>query len=159
MNRSTKKLGQILIDKKLISETDLESALLEQKESKEFLGSLLIRLGKISPKDLVNTLSEQFDLPVVSLRNKYIDWNFVRSFSSSLILDYRCFPVSKDNWSVTFAILNPLDAWAIKRAEEETAGLRVKLVLALPQEMGDLIVRYKQELRRSMNRRTDIKAE
>ena len=67
--------------------------------------------------------------------------------------------MSKDNWSVTFAILNPLDAWAIKRAEEETAGLRVKLVLALPQEMDDLIVRYKQELRGSMNRRTDIKAE
>jgi len=58
-----------------------------------------------------------------------MDWNLAKKFSLALILDYNCFPIDKNELSITVAITNPLDVWALKKAEEETRGLKLKLVI------------------------------
>ncbi len=153
MQRSQKKLGQILIDKGLISLQQLEEALKDQARTKEFLGAVLLKKRLIKEKDLQRALSEQFNIPLVSLKDRYIDWNMVKKFRSSLILDYRCLPLEKDDWSVTVAITNPLDVWVIKQAEEETVGLRLKLVLVSSEDMNEVIARYKQYVRGDIYKR------
>ncbi len=153
MQRIQKKLGEILIEKGLISPGQLEEALKEQARTKEFLGALLLKKKFIKEKDLQAALSQQYDIPVVSLKDRYIDWNMVRKFRSSLILDYKCLPLEIDDWSVTLAITNPLDIWAIKWAEEETAGLRLKLVLVSSEDMNAAIARYQQYVRSDIQKR------
>jgi len=153
MQRSQKKLGEILVEKGLISLQQLEEALEQQARTKEFLGVILIKKGLIKEKELQAALSEQFDIPVVSLKDKYIDWNMVKVFHSSLILDYKCFPLERDDWSVTVAITNPLDIWVIKRAEEETTGLKLKLVLVSTADMNEAIARYQQYIRGDIQKR------
>jgi len=142
--RSQKKLGEIFVDKGLISSEQLDAAIEEQKKTKEFLGTVLARKSQLKEQDLLAVLAAQFDIRVVSLKNRYIDWGLVKNFSASLILDYRCFPVSKDKFSVTIAITNPLDVWALKRAEEEAGGLKLELVLVSEGDMDGVIRRYKQ---------------
>ena len=66
-----KLLGKILVDKGLITDESLKEALLEQGETKEFLGEILIKKKFIKEVDLLGALSEQFNLPVVSLNDKY----------------------------------------------------------------------------------------
>ena len=107
MIRSQKKLGEILINKGLINQERLKAGLEEQSRTKEFLGTILVKKNLIKERDLLATLSEQFNIPLISLKNKYLDWNFVKNFSASLILNHRCFPVKKDEFSVTIAIVNP----------------------------------------------------
>jgi len=144
MAKSQKRLGELLIEKGRITQQQLSNALAEQSRTKEFLGAILLKNKQITEKDLLEALSEQFDIPVVSLKNKYIDWNLVKIFSPSLILDYRCFPVDKDSRSVTFAIANPLDVWVLKKAEEEARGLALKLVLASRGDIDEAVQRYRQ---------------
>ncbi|MDD4938741.1 MAG: hypothetical protein PHE18_07150 [Candidatus Omnitrophica bacterium] len=151
MERAQKQLGQILIERKLISPQRLEEAVSEQKRTKEFLGAVLLRLGFIKEKELMAALSEQFNIPVTGLKNKYIDWSFVKTFSPSLILDHKCFPVEKDNTSITVAITDPLDAWALKKAEEESRGMKLKLVLVSADDMQDAIQRYKEYVHRNIS--------
>lgn len=151
MERAQKQLGQILIEKKLISPQRLEEAVSEQKRTKEFLGAVLLRLGFIKEKELMAALSEQFNIPVTGLKNKYIDWSFVKTFSPSLILDHKCFPVEKDNTSITVAITDPLDAWALKKAEEESRGMKLRLVLVSADDMQDAIQRYKEYVHRNIS--------
>jgi type IV pilus assembly protein PilB len=147
MDRRQEQLGEILIRKGLINANALKDALDEQQRTKEFLGSILVRKNKINEKDLLGALSEQFNIPFLSLKFKYIDWNFVGKFSSSLVLDYKCLPLEREDSAVTVAITNPLDVWAIKKTEEETRGLRLKLVLVSEGDMEEAIKRYKQYLR------------
>ena len=45
---ATRRLGEILLTRKLITPQALEHALLEQKKTGELLGRVLIRLGYIS---------------------------------------------------------------------------------------------------------------
>jgi hypothetical protein len=146
--RNQKKLGEILMEKKLLSAAQLDIALAEQARTKEFLGAILIRTHQIEERDLLVTLSEQFNMPVVDLKNKYIDWEVVKRFSPTLVLDLKCFPIEEnENGVVMIAISNPLDAWLLAQAEDQARGAPVKFVLTAASDIEDAIVRYKQYLR------------
>lgn len=149
MIRSQKKLGEILINKGLITGEQLTEALDEQRKTNEFLGKIFLKKNQLKEKDLLEAISGQFNIPYVSLKYKYIDWQLVKQFGLSLILDYKCFPIAKDEWSVTVAITNPLDVWAIKKAEEGARGLKLKLVLVSEGDMKEAIERYQQYIRSS----------
>jgi len=151
MFRIKKKLGEILIEKGLITPEQLKNALEEQARTKEFLGKILLDRNQIKEPDLLTALSEQFNIPIISLKYRYIDWEFAKSFGASLVLDYKCFPLEKDEWSVTFAITNPLDAWALKKIEEEARGLKIKLVLVSGRDILEAIQRYRQYLQRDVS--------
>lgn len=147
MDRRGERLGEILVRRGLINNKQLKDTLKEQQRTKEFLGLILIRRDRIKEKDLLEVLSEQFNIPFISIKYKYIDWDFVRKFSPSLILDYKCFPVRKDDWSMTIAITNPLDVWVLKKAEEETRPFKLKLILVSEEDMKGAIRRYKEYMR------------
>lgn len=150
MLRIKKKLSEILIERGLITPEQLKDALDEQARTKEFLGKILLDRNQLKESDLLTALSEQFNIPIITLKYRYIDWGLAKSFSASLILDYKCFPLEKDEWSVTFAITNPLDAWALKKIEEEARGLKVKLVLVSQRDMIEVVQRYQQYLSRNI---------
>ena len=151
MDRKQKRLGEILVDKGLISQENLKAALEEQQRTKEFLGAILLKNGYIKEIDLLKALSEQFNIPLVSLKDKYIDWSLIKQFSPSLLLDHGCVPIKKDDWSVTIGINNPLDIWALKRCEEGAVGLRLRLVLLSKEDIDEAIRRYKEYIRGSIN--------
>jgi len=140
------------VEKGLITEKQLIEALKEQQRTNEFLGSILIRRKLIKERDLFKMLSEQYNMPLVSLKNRYIDWDLVKGFSSALILDHKCFPLQKDEWSVTFAITNPLDVWALKRIEEESQGRGARLVLTTNDDIAAVIRRYQAYRKANIDR-------
>ena len=138
------KLGDILIKKGWITQARLEEALAKQKLSKEFLGTVLLKEGFITEEQLVMALSQQFKIPYASLKNFYVDWDLVMRFSPSLVLDHKCFPLREDETSVTFAITNPLDAWALGEVELEAKGHTVKLILVTESERKEILNRFRQ---------------
>ncbi len=146
MLRDDRKLGQILKEKGYLTEAQLNAALSEQARTNEFIGATLVRLGTISEQDLTRALSEQFQIPAISLENKPLPLELLRRFSSTLILDARCLPLKEDEWSLQVAVINPLDIWAIKRAEDEARGKKVKLILVTLSDMNEAITRYKKYL-------------
>jgi type IV pilus assembly protein PilB len=152
MDRIQKLLGEIFVEKGIINSEQLKVALEEQRTSKEFLGTILIRKNQIKEEDLLQALSEQFNVPFVRIKDKYIDWDLVKKFSSSLILDYKCFPVEKDDLTVTIAITNPLDMWALQKCEEESRPSRLKLVLATQSDIQEAIERYQQYMRGNISK-------
>jgi type IV pilus assembly protein PilB len=58
-----KRLGEILVDAKKLREEDLHKALTEQRKYGEKLGSVLIRMGLLSEKEIMETVSKQLGLP------------------------------------------------------------------------------------------------
>jgi hypothetical protein len=146
MSRDDRKLGQILKEKGYITEAQLNAALSEQARTGEFIGLTLVRLGTTSEQDLTRALSEQFQIPAISLENKPLPLELLRKFSPTLILDAHCLPLKEDEWSVQVAITNPLDMWVIKQAEDEARGKKVRLILVTLSEMNEAIIRYNKYL-------------
>lgn len=153
MLNNQKRLGEIIVEKGLITDEQLRLALEEQRKTKEFLGRTLCKLKLIKDADLLAALSERFSIPTLSLKNRYIDWKFVKGFSPTLVVDHRCFPVERKGFALTFAITNPLDAWAQEKAKEEALGLKASFVLVLESEMDEIIKRYRDFLRADITKR------
>ena len=62
------RIGDLLIENKTISETQLNAALEEQKKTRRKLGRTLIDLGFIEEIQLLTLLSQQLDIPYLDLR-------------------------------------------------------------------------------------------
>ncbi|MES2033602.1 MAG: type II/IV secretion system protein [Pseudomonadota bacterium] len=60
----TRRLGEILLDRGLISEHDLVAALMLQEQTGELLGLLLVRMGALAEVDLLPVVAAQLDLPI-----------------------------------------------------------------------------------------------
>ncbi|WP_010300812.1 GspE/PulE family protein [Candidatus Odyssella thessalonicensis] len=60
-------LGELLIEKRLIQQDHLDTALREQRRSRRFLGEILLTLGFIKSEDLYPVLAAQMEIPFIDL--------------------------------------------------------------------------------------------
>ena len=60
-----KKIGDLLLEKKIITKTQLNKAILEQQKTGERLGQVLCRLNLISSHELLQLLSKQYHLELI----------------------------------------------------------------------------------------------
>lgn len=146
MEKNGKKIGEILIEKGFITEAQLNDALLDQKVTDKFIGMILKEKGVITDKELMSALAEQFNLPLVDVKTYPADSGLAGKFSTSLIVDHKVFPLKEEEEVITVAIVNPLNAVAINKIEEEAYPLHVKLVLALEEDLNRLIQEYRQQI-------------
>ena len=144
--QQTRRLGELLAARRLLTRAQLEQSLKRQLATKEFLGTILIQMKLISPEALLEALSDQFRMPHQSLSAQDVDWDTVLRFPASALADGRCLPIRADDESVTVALANPLDAWTLSGIEK-LAGLRiVKPVLVLERELQEVMRIYRQRL-------------
>jgi MSHA biogenesis protein MshE len=61
------RIGDILLDRKLITEEQLQLVLQRQKSSGDRLGTCLLQMGLIGEEIIAQTLSEQYKIPYVNL--------------------------------------------------------------------------------------------
>jgi adsorption protein B len=61
-----KKIGDLLLEKKRITQEDLDRAILEQQQTGARLGQVLCQLNLISPRELLQVLSKQYDLELIT---------------------------------------------------------------------------------------------
>ena len=145
-----RKLGEVLVDRGLITPWQLEQALLEQRTTKEFLGAILLRLKLLSPQTLLAALAEQFHMPAETLSADRVDWRVAKQFPRSVLSTGKCFPIRADAESVTVAIANPLDAEALSDIGKVAGFRRVNVVLVLEAELRAVLQRYQQEALRAL---------
>ena len=143
---------QRFLEKGFISEAQLADALSEQKLNNIFLGEILTRKGALSKEHFLEALSLQFDIPMVNLKQQNIDPELAGKFSSSLVVDHKCFPLFKQQDSITVAIVNPLDAVGLSKIEEEAQGSKVNLVLASEEDLEELLKKYRQQISQNIQR-------
>lgn len=152
MNKSVKRIGEILIGKGRITEAQVLDALNDQKLSGKFLGKIMVEKGLLSEEELTEALGAQFDLPLVDISLEHVNMELVRKFSSALVIDHKCVPLSEDESSVTVAIINPLDAVALAKLEEEANPRVLKLVLACEKDVDLVVEQYRKYINENIQR-------
>lgn len=141
-----KRLGELLVEKGMISPQQLEVALERQRSTREFLGVILVSKGWVSEEDLLRVLAEQFDMPFTRLAEQEVDWSFAMRFSKPIVLEHHCFPLRMDGREVTVAVGNPLDVWAISELERQAGFRKVRLVLMSTQDILKAIGELRQRM-------------
>lgn len=150
MLKPAKRIGEILVARGFITEGQLADGLLEQKINNVFLGEILIKRGWLTERRLLEALSEQFGIPLVNIKDQRVDGELAHAFASSLVVDKKCFPLSKGDSSITIAIVNPLNAQAMSEAEEAARPLEVNFVLVSEEDFQGLLNKYRMQISRNI---------
>jgi len=109
-----KRLGEVLLAAKTITEEQLQQALVLQKESKERLGTVLISSGMISEEDLINALQKQLGIEFIDLSKVSLPTHLAQLVPKSLAQQYQVVPVKTVNDELYLAMADPMNFFAIE---------------------------------------------
>ncbi len=150
-----RKLGEILLAKKIITDAQLNQALAEQRLSKDFLGRLLVKHGWITEQTLLRVLSEQSGIPLVSLKEHYIDWSMTCKYTALVASERKFIPIKEEDEYVTIAIYNPLDVALVAKIDAYVKPKKIKLVLASQDEVEDFVGQCERRAKSSLKNLID----
>jgi len=135
------RLGEILMERRLIVQEDLDRALEIQKERGEKIGKTLVDLGFIAMRDVLAALSFQLSLPLVSIEGPPAASAETEALSPRFLRQFRVLPIGREDHTLTLAMADPLDFETLSSVRNFT-GLKVSPVLAPEQEILDAIDKY-----------------
>ncbi|MBN1572729.1 MAG: hypothetical protein JW984_05965 [Deltaproteobacteria bacterium] len=145
------RLGDLLVEKKIVTENDIKRALGYLKEHGGKLGQALVALNIISEEKLLTALRYHFNIPSVSLKDKSIPEEIANMLPADIAKKYAAIPVKKDESggkkTLFVAMLNPLDLSAIEDMQFVT-GFKIKPVLCKESELLPIVERYYGKLER-----------
>lgn len=140
-----KRLGELLIDSKMITPEECSRALKMQVGGNRRLGKILVKMGVITSDQLLETLANQFELPIIDVEQEY-DPAVEGLLPRYLCTKYEVFPLGLDRENILkVAMADPSDSEAIIDMENFT-GRAVQPFLA---RQGDIHQAIKRHVRLS----------
>jgi len=132
------KLGDILIAQGALSEAQIEQAVALQQESGRRLGQIVIDNKWVSEAAMLRALSVQLSIPFVQLRPGLYDADAVGLINSDVIQRLKVLPLFKVHDTLYLATAEP-QAMPSFREVEDTTGCRVAPVLAVREEIVSFV--------------------
>jgi type IV pilus assembly protein PilB len=123
-------LGELLVNRGLVTEEQLKEALVSQTGSGKRLGVILVELDLLSERALVEVLAEQLHLEVVDLRNAEIDQSLVDKIPEEDARRLGAVPIRRNGARVEVACGDALGENLLAELIE-LLGSPVKLMLAV----------------------------
>jgi type IV pilus assembly protein PilB len=141
MTTSYTSLGQILKEKRVISEEQLSLALERQKIQSIRLGEALTEMRFANHEDVIGGLAEQFDFQVVNPMSSTIPQDVISSVPKNIVKKHNIIPVAKQRELLTVAINDPLEISTLEELRF-TLNINVECVLATRSNISDAIKKY-----------------
>jgi type IV pilus assembly protein PilB len=131
-------LTEILINNKLITQEQFAEALKVQAQQGGRLSDIIIGLKFVKESDLISTLSEGLGLPLIDLKRFKIDYEVVKLIPSDIARLYQIIPVSQMGNTITLAMADPLNIFAIDHVATLT-GYKINPIISSGQDIMQTI--------------------
>jgi type IV pilus assembly protein PilB len=125
----SKKIGELLLEYKIVGAEQLAEAMTDQKKTGERLGSVLIRKGFVTVEDLEYLLSRQHSVPAINLQKYCPTKDVVELVPEKFMKKNFVLPLEVHDKQLTVAMANPHDYRVIDELRFMT-GLRVAPVVS-----------------------------
>ena len=131
---SRKRLGDLLVEQKLLKPEQLAQAMQLQTQLNRRLGHILVDKGFVAEADLLQALSSQFDVPCVTLRPGLYDPVAAALLDKDTAKRLEVLPMFRMHDTLTIATTDPQAIPSFDEIATRT-GCRVRLVLAKREEI------------------------
>ena len=122
-------LGELLLERGLVSPDQLQEALQKQPVAGKRLGDLLIDIGALAERFLYAALSEQLDIPLVDLRQEEPDAEALARLPEAISRLVVAMPIRMANDHLVVAIADPLNEPLLAKLAQ-SAQVPLDLLLA-----------------------------
>ena len=137
----TKKLGEILLEEELITKEQLEIALAEGKAQGIPLGSVLVKMGFVTIKDLKEALGAQMGLKYATSEQLKALPTAISILPEDFVKINKVIPLSMTEKSLVVGMVNPNDTKVINEIVYQT-GLKPTVMLVTHVEFENFINTY-----------------
>lgn len=134
-------LTELLINNKLLTQEQLDKALEVQRQKGGRLSDIIIDLKFIKENELISTLSQGLGLPLIDLRRIRIDTEIVKIIPVDIARHYLIIPISKMPDTITLAMADPLNIFAIDDVVALT-GYKINPIISSSKDISQAIELY-----------------
>lgn len=139
-----KQLGELLLERGIITKVQLDKALLVQREKGGLIGEILVELGFTKEEEIAQALTAQYGFPYLPLSNYDVNPELVNIIPVRVARQYLLIPIDKIGNSITIAMSNPLNIQAVEDVELLT-GLGVQTFVSTSSDIKKAIEKYYKE--------------
>jgi type II secretory ATPase GspE/PulE/Tfp pilus assembly ATPase PilB-like protein len=123
-----KSLGERLVEEKLITREQMESAAAIQQQQGGRLGDILIKQGLVKPEELAIILSIHLNLPLIDLKRHEVQPRALRLIPEEMARKHAIIPLDIVNDSLMVVMADPED---IRTIEDIKAQVKMRVEVAL----------------------------
>ncbi|MCM8812567.1 MAG: GspE/PulE family protein [Candidatus Omnitrophica bacterium] len=136
------KLGDLLMQKNLITAAQLQAAIEESRRRGEAIGKTLIRLGFINDAQLLSVLGQQLGMPFcASLKDRDVAPAVIAAVPFKFVWHYKIMPLALADKVLTIAVSDPMEIWSMEDLKLHL-GFSIERVLATEKEILSAIRQY-----------------
>ncbi len=133
-------VGQRLVAAGLMTESQLDLALREQKRSGGYLGQVLVALGFVTEEDITACLADENGVEMVTIRDLEVPPHILSLVTYETARQYKVIPLSREREVLTVAFADALDVVAQDVVERESSHT-IKVVIAPEAQVLEAIER------------------
>ncbi|MDX9917463.1 MAG: ATPase, T2SS/T4P/T4SS family [Gudongella sp.] len=141
MQKSTLKIGELLLYAGKITSEQLVKALEVQSGTNRKLGDVLVELSFVTQEDIVEVLEFQLGFPRIDLNKYEINQSVVSMLPESIVRKYKLIPIDKKGDKLVVAMVDPLNFFAVDDIKLYTK-MELESVLATANDINKVIDRY-----------------
>ncbi|HNS09016.1 MAG TPA: ATPase, T2SS/T4P/T4SS family [Candidatus Ozemobacteraceae bacterium] len=134
-----KRIGEILIEMRAITQQQLDAALKRQPSSRKMIGEILIEDKALNEETLFRGLSTQHGIEFMNLLNMELNTELIRQIPESLIKTYKFIPIRKEPKSLTIAVFDPTNVKMFDSIKMATGYMFIKWVIAMKSQILHII--------------------
>ncbi len=134
MAKHKKSLSETLLEIGLLTLQQVKEAQEIEQETKQPFRKIIIQKGFIADEDLVSFIASNMNLPRIELDNYIIDPKIIELIPEDLARKHQIIPVLKIGKSITCAMYDPLDIFAIDELRHKT-GFDIEPAVATEKEI------------------------
>jgi type IV pilus assembly protein PilB len=136
-----KRLGELLLDAKKLTEKDLLRALTEQKKYGDKLGKVIVKLGMLSEKEIIDTVSKQLNIPIIDLKELEIPEDVVTLITADIAKNSMVIPVMRRHNVLKLAMVDPLDIDAMDNVAR-MVKMEIEPLIVTEDELKQALEKY-----------------
>jgi type IV pilus assembly protein PilB len=129
------RIGELLIQRRLVTPAQVDEALLQQPASGKRLGTLLVELGMVDERAVVESLSDQTGVPLVDLRQSQPEPDAASRIPEALARSLNVIPVRRVDGVLLVAAADPLDERVSDEISRAVAPEAFTLAIAAPSDI------------------------
>ena len=136
-------IGEMLLERKLISQEDLDRALEQQSQSGhvKLLGEVLQQIGAVSEADVLEVIAEGYGVPFVDQVARIADPRSLDALPRDFIEEHRVLPLFLVRGTLTVAVSEPANLYLMEEVAR-ISGFDVKIAAATRSDIESALQSY-----------------
>ena len=147
----TKRIGEVLLDRGVIDQQELQKALAHQKQHGGLIGTALVQLNIATEEEIALALTAQYGFPYLPLDNYELDDGLMATIPEQVARQYCLIPIDRIGNALTLAMADPSNVQAIEDVELSTKCV-VQAFVSTPTDIYKAIDRYYKQHPSSNNK-------